>query len=95
MATAEQPLRTALLSNEEGQLLAGQWRKLTRAATAVAVMTSPALFVYFNKQEGWPIGWALLVTFLAVIAFRGLIDVGTRRFIPWPSLFGDDSQRLR
>ncbi len=95
MATAEQPLRATLPSNQEGQVLAGQWRKLTRAATAVAVMTSPALFVYFNKQEGWPIGWSLLVTFLAVIAFRGLIDVGTRRFIPWPSLFGDDSQRLR
>ncbi|MBA3476720.1 MAG: hypothetical protein H0T10_08225, partial [Actinobacteria bacterium] len=28
--------------------LADQWRTLTRAATAVAVLTSPALFIWFK-----------------------------------------------
>jgi hypothetical protein len=32
---------------------------------------------------------------VAVIAFRGLVDVVFRRFIPWPSLFGTDETRLR
>ena len=33
------------------QELAQSWRRLTRAATAVAVLTSPALFVWFTQQN--------------------------------------------
>lgn len=33
--------------------LADQWRRLTRAATAVAVLTSPALFIWFKEYNGW------------------------------------------
>jgi len=93
MATAE-PL-AALPAQEASRQLADQWRRLTRAATFVAVLTSPALFIWFRRQEGWSIGWSLVATFLAVIAFRGLVDIGLRRAIPWPSLFGTDSRRLR
>ena len=93
MATAE-PL-AALPAQEASRQLADQWRRLTRAATVVAVLTSPALFIWFRQQEGWSIGWSLAATFLAVIAFRGLVDIGLRRAIPWPSLFGTDSRRLR
>lgn len=93
MATAE-PL-AALPAQEASRQLADQWRRLTGAATFVAVLTSPALFIWFRRQEGWSVGWSLVATFLAVIAFRGLVDIGLRRAIPWPSLFGTDSRRLR
>jgi cell division protease FtsH len=74
--------------------LVAQWRRLTRAATIVAVLTAPALFVWLHQQQGWGFGWSLLVTFLLVIAFRGVIDVATRRFIPWPTLFGQEGERV-
>jgi ATP-dependent Zn protease len=75
--------------------LRDQWRGLTRVATGVALLTSPAVFVWFHRQQDWSVGWSLLATAGAVIAFRGLIDIGFRRFIPWPSLFGTDDARVR
>ena len=69
--------------------------RLRRAATAVAVLSSPALFVWLNKHESWSVAWSLLSTVLAVFAFRGGLDLLFRRFIPWPSLFGTDSPELR
>ena len=39
--------------------LAQQWRSLGRAATLVAVLTSPAAFVWFHKHQGWSIGWSI------------------------------------
>ncbi|HKS78501.1 MAG TPA: AAA family ATPase, partial [Gaiellaceae bacterium] len=38
---------------------------------------------------------ALLVTLLLVVVFRGLVDLLFRRFIPWPSLFGLETQQHR
>src|SRR3954451_8804792 len=75
--------------------LSAQWRSLTRAATFVAVLTSPAVFVWFHNQLGWPFRYALVVTVLEVAAFRGLIDLLFRRYIETPSLFGTDSVELR
>jgi cell division protease FtsH len=72
--------------------LAGEWRKLTRAATVVAVLTSPAAFVWLHGHVGLSVPWALVATFLEVIAFRGLVDIVFRWFIPWPSLFGADAK---
>jgi ATP-dependent Zn protease len=92
---AAEPLARGLLSGEEQRELATQWRSLTRAATAVAVLTSPAVFVWLHKMEGWSVGWSILAAALAVISFRGFFDVVLRRFIPWPSLFATDSERLR
>jgi cell division protease FtsH len=98
MATPAETLRRELLSGEGSRELAGQWRKLTRAATLVAVFTSPLPFFWFyevvDKTQG-SIVWSALLTFVCVIAFRGLVDVGVRRFIPWPSLFGTDETRLK
>ena len=68
--------------------LASEWRRLTRVATVVAVLTAPVAFEWLHLMHGWSIGWSLVGTFVMVIAFRGLIDVIFRRFIPWPSLFG-------
>jgi ATP-dependent Zn protease len=85
----------SLASSEDSKALARHWRRLTRVATFVAVLTSPASFAWLHVYNGWSIGWSLAVTFLVVIAFRGLVDVVFRRFIPWPSLFGEESMRAR
>ena len=84
-----------LLSAEEQRELSSQWRQLRRAATGVAILTSPALFIWFHKHDGWAIGWSLLLTLLAVAAFRGALDLIFHRFIRWPSLFGIDNPELR
>jgi ATP-dependent Zn protease len=83
------------LFRESSPELGEQWRRLTRAATFIAVLTSPVVFTWFYAKLDWPIGWSLVMTFVAVIAFRGLIDICFRRFIPWPSLFGTDDTRLK
>jgi ATP-dependent Zn protease len=96
MATVDQPLTRRLAAGaEESKLLANQWRRLIRVATAVAILTSPAVFVFLHEQQRWSIGWSLVATFVIVVAFRGLLDVGMRRIIPWPSLFGIEEERAR
>src|SRR5256885_8917695 len=74
--------------------LAEEWRALRRAATIVAVLTSPAFFLLLWERNGWNPIWALLVTLGAVIMFRGLVDVIVRRLIPWPNLYNADQQLL-
>jgi ATP-dependent Zn protease len=76
-------------------MLSKELRRLTRAATFVALMTAPFAFYYFYHHDGWSFWRSLLVTALAVVTFRGLVDVLVRRVIPWPSLFGTDDARLR
>src|SRR5437764_5597733 len=93
MATAE--LAGTLRSSEESVALAGQLRKLTRVATVIALLTSPAAFFWFHKEVGLGTGKAILVTAVRVIGFRGLVDLIIRRVIPWPSLFGTEDARLR
>jgi ATP-dependent Zn protease len=75
--------------------LAEQWRSLTRLATLVALLTSPAAFVWFHSHEGLRLRYALLLTLIEVAAFRGLVDVAFRRFIASPSLFGEEREELR
>src|SRR5438105_1276438 len=82
-------------SAENQRELTAQWRSLRRIATGVAVLSSPAVFVWLHKQQGWPIGWSLVATLLAIAAFRGLLDLLFHRFIRWPSLFGIDTPELR
>jgi ATP-dependent Zn protease len=76
-----------------GNELIGQWRRLTRVATVVAVLTGPVLFVWFHNQVGWGVGWSLLAAIVSVLVFRGVVDVAVRRFIPWPTLFGQEDER--
>jgi cell division protease FtsH len=68
--------------------LQGEWRRLTRAATFVAILTSPAVFAWLYGANDWPLIWALVVTFILVIAFRGFIDVLAHRLIPRATLYG-------
>src|SRR4029079_4856020 len=85
----------ALPSRTDANELAQQWRVLTRAATGVAILTSPAAYVYLHKQLGWSVGWSIVGAIGIIAAFRGFIDLVVRRFIPWPTLFGTDDRRLR
>jgi len=75
--------------------LGDQWRSLTRVATLVAVLTSPAAFVWFHEHQGLRLRYALLLTLIEVAAFRGLVDLTFRRFIASPSLFGEEREELR
>jgi ATP-dependent Zn protease len=95
MATAEVTTTGTLRSSEESVALAAQLRRLARVATFVAVLTSPAAFFFFHKEDGLSVGKSILFTVLVVIGFRGLIDLLIRRLIPWPSLFGTEDARLR
>ncbi|HUR85091.1 MAG TPA: AAA family ATPase [Solirubrobacteraceae bacterium] len=90
-AEERQKLRPAF--SDEARALAMEWRKLARAATFVAVLTSPATFIYLTVN-GWPVLWALVVTIVAVAAFRGLVDVLAHKFIPRASLYGAERTLL-
>ncbi len=94
MATAEAPIG-ALPQGEASQELARSWRRLTRSATIVAVLTSPALYIFLKQQNGWNWWETALATFGILVVFRGFVDLLFHRMIPWPSLFGLESQRLR
>ncbi len=78
----------------ERAVLAREWRRLSRAATFVALLTSPVLFTLLYSIDGWGLPGALLVTFIGVIAFRGLIDIIAHRLIPRPSLYGANKADL-
>jgi cell division protease FtsH len=94
MAIAEAPL-SGLPQAEASQDLARSWRRLTRAATLVAVATSPAVYVWFTHESGMVWWKALLATVAIVVVFRGFADLLFRRLIPSPSLFGIESRELR
>ena len=95
MAGVSEQLTTIAPAGEASKALASQWRRLIRAATLIAILTSPIPFLFLYVQRDWPLGWAIVVTFLLIIAYRGLLDIVLRRLIPWPSLFGADEDRLK
>ena len=64
------------------------WRRLGRAGPIVAIITSPAVFVWFDSVLGWSALASLAAAIVTVIIFRGFFDVVTRWMIPWPSTFG-------
>jgi cell division protease FtsH len=78
--------------NEHSIALAHEWRRLGRAATVVAVLTSPALFLALYDRFEWPLFWAVTGTVFGVAAFRGLVDVLAHRLIPAPSLYGAEKE---
>jgi cell division protease FtsH len=94
MSYAEDRPKLRPTFSEESRALAAEWRKLTRAATLVALLTAPATLFFLTLQHDWPFGWALLVTFLSVIAFRGLVDVIAHKLIPRASLYGAEKPLL-
>src|SRR5437763_15817890 len=83
-----------LASTETHAALGNQWRALRRSATLVALVASPAVFVWLHNRNGMSTVWAAVVTAGAVIAMRGAADLFFRKFIPWPSLFGAQDAKL-
>jgi cell division protease FtsH len=73
--------------------LADAWRRLSRVATFVAIITAPAIFVWLHQVVDWSVGWSILATVLIIAGFRGVADVLIRKWIPWPTLFGVDDPR--
>ena len=94
LAVAE-PLPTSPLVDETESALSREWRRLTRVATLIALLTSPSIYYWYHHHNGWSFFWSLVATFFTVVTFRGVVDVIVRRIIPWPSLFGTDDARLR
>jgi cell division protease FtsH len=94
VATEAQPVG-GFQQAESSAELASQWRRLTRAATAVALITAPAVVVWLNQTEGWSWFWSIVAALALVVCFRGAIDIVFHRLIPRPSLFGLESQQLR
>ncbi|MBV9839227.1 MAG: AAA family ATPase [Solirubrobacterales bacterium] len=88
MAYAEQSPRIAGAINEHASALAHEWRRLTRAATVVALFTAPAFFLVLFNSNHLGLVASLIVTALAVLVFRGLVEVLARKLLPWPSLYG-------
>jgi cell division protease FtsH len=86
---------TGFQQSELSSELAAQWRRLTRAATIVALITAPAIVVWLNQTQGWSWFWSIAAALLLVVCFRGVADVIFHRAIPRPSLFGLESPQLR
>ena len=92
MAYAEQTTKLRGPINEHGAALAYEWRRLTRAATAVALLTAPAFFLVLYDSNHLSLVASILITALAVLIFRGLVEVIVRHFLPWPSLLGGNAE---
>src|ERR1700730_1498905 len=92
--TAALPGSSKVLTDSHAGLTR-ELRRLTRAATFVAIMLSPVAFFWFHHHDGWSLTKSIIVTFGSVVVFRGLGDVLVPRVTPGPSLFGTDDARLR
>jgi ATP-dependent Zn protease len=88
MAFAEQSTRLRGPVNAHGSSLAHEWKRLSRAATFVAILTSPVFFLVLFESDHMSFAGALLLTIAGVVVFRGLVEVIAHKFIPWPSLYG-------
>ena len=58
---------------------------LTRAATAVALLTAPAFFLVLYESNHLSLIASLIITVLSVLVFRGLVEVIARKLIPSPA----------
>jgi cell division protease FtsH len=78
--------------NDSALALAREWKRLGRAATFVALLTSPVLFVLLYEGLEWGFLGSLVGTIVGVAIFRGLIDVLAHKFIPAPTLYGAEEE---
>jgi ATP-dependent Zn protease len=92
MAYADETTNLRARRTQQSVALAREWRKLGRAATFVAILTSPGLYLYLHHTQGWGFLGSLLGTFIGVVAFRGLIDVLAHKVIPSPSIYGAEKE---
>jgi ATP-dependent Zn protease len=75
------------------EALRHEWRRLSRAATFVALLTSPAFYAVFH-HNGWSVIASVAGALGAVIVFRGIIDLVAHKLLPRPSLYGADREEL-
>jgi ATP-dependent Zn protease len=94
MSYAEETPAVRPAISQQTVSLAHEWRKLTRIATVVAILTSPAFFLILHRTNGWSVPAALAATFVAVVGFRGLVDVLAHKLIPHPNLYGAGKELL-
>jgi cell division protease FtsH len=78
--------------NQESLALAREWRRLDRAATVVALLTSPVAFAVFHGTLDLAVGLAIPLALFSVAAFRGLVDIVAHWVIPSPSLYGAEAE---
>ncbi|MFZ0089209.1 MAG: AAA family ATPase [Solirubrobacteraceae bacterium] len=95
MAYAQESPGIAAPINEHASALAAEWRRLTRAATFVALLTAPAFFLILFDTNRLGLILSVIITVVAVIMFRGLVEVVARKLIPSPSLYGADQSLKR
>ena len=79
-------------AHDSSMALAREWKRLGRAATFVAILTSPVTFTLLYRGADWGFLGSLLGTIASVVIFRGLIDVIAHRFIPAPTLYGAENE---
>ncbi|HWH92736.1 MAG TPA: AAA family ATPase [Baekduia sp.] len=85
MARTEETLGPPTQADRDA--LAREWRRLGRAATCVAALTSPAAFVVLYVVNDLPLWLSILLTLFLVVAFRGAVDIICHRLIPRPSMY--------
>jgi len=95
MALVEQNQPSTGGFTTSSKTLADGWRRLGRIATFVALLGAPSVFLWAYIAKDWGVLWSVLFTIGAVAVVRGLIDVILRKFVPWPTLYGDDSEKRR
>ncbi|HTW11149.1 MAG TPA: AAA family ATPase [Solirubrobacteraceae bacterium] len=88
MAYAEETTKFRGPRTDQSTALAYEWRRLTRAATIVALCTAPAFLIVLHDSDHLSLLGSIILTALAVLVFRGAVEVVVRHFIPWPSLLG-------
>ncbi|HET6546876.1 MAG TPA: hypothetical protein VFG79_00375, partial [Solirubrobacter sp.] len=87
----DEPPRLQRRVNDQAISLAREWQMLHRAATLVALLTSPALFALLYFSYDWALPWALVGTFAGIVIFRGGVDVIAHKLIPAPALYGAEA----
>jgi cell division protease FtsH len=79
--------------SDSREALRQEWRRLSNAATFVALLTSPAFYAVLH-HNGWSVIASIAGALVGVFAFRGLIDIAAHRLLPRPSLYGADREEL-
>src|SRR4051794_39971680 len=88
----EEPPRLQRRVNDQAISLAREWRVLGRVATVVSLMTAPALFALVYFAYDWSLLWAIIGTLVAVVVFRGAVDVIAHKLIPMPAIYGAEDE---
>ncbi len=89
MAYAEQTTKLRGPINDHATALAYEWRRLTRAATFVALLTAPALFLVLYDSNHLSLVASILLTALGGTAVpRARRGGRAPAACPWPSLLG-------